>query len=98
MRSHVSRTGLHVVTAFGIIDAIAIAHIQTLWAQYCQTAYWTNRGKVCGSSRVCNQSISPSTIIPGQHQFALLAARTKVDSSALKRAASSQNGAWPTPS
>ena len=32
-----------------------------------------------------------------QHQFVLLAARTKAVSSALKRGASSKKGAWPMP-
>src|SRR5207249_4874229 len=33
-----------------------------LWLQYCQTAYWTNRGKVCGNAGLnCRASIRSAT-------------------------------------
>jgi hypothetical protein len=93
--THQPDSTIQVVAALDIIDAIAVANIETGLAAVPPDRVLDEPGKGLRELEVLQPKHLPvqNSHDRAKHQFVLLAARTKAASSALKRAVSSQKGA-----
>jgi hypothetical protein len=90
--THRPHSTIHVAAAFGTIDAIAVANIETTLPQYRQIACWTNRGKVRGKAGLnCRASIRCATAAIKGVQVAV-PSRPRLNSPLIRGSSSSRCG------